>query len=688
MFELERNEQLIIHDSTLHLHDNLTNQKKLYPIIAYPYKGSVKNSESKTLGKARILFHQNPLVETNSQLLYEGSFTNLDGTYHISLVRNYRNSRRPGLDINLASPYERESQHKNAHLILFKDSINESSHKPTALFPPSELSQQYGCGFEPSNVNEVATNEFRGSPELYSHILRKRQSSSNASSCKLTSKKVLPMGVAADCTYTAGKPKLALNNIISNWNQVSEVYESNFNIQLAIIEVKIMQSCGDGKDGEKLPWNIPCSLNFTINQRLSAFSSWRGLKTGDIAGLWHLMTRCNTGPSVGVAWLSTVCLNKTQSQFENGEKMTVSGTGVSSSVPVEWKVVAHEIGHNFGAIHDCMAETCPSNCPENSFSTQYMCANLDIPSHQKCLLNPGELKTIAAGICGNGVVEGNEECDCGSGCATDNCCDETTCKFKNGATCDQLNDDCCSNCQIKEAGGVCRSSNDFCTKEQTCDGKSATCGTSVVVPDGTPCSTKGNETGTTCASGICTSRNLQCQSLGTSGFKTVGPCPGQDDACSLLCATSKGVCLMVNGNFIDGTPCSGGGFCKNGACIGGNFIDQSMDYFKTQPTLAYPIAIAIGLVALAIIWSILRSLFGCLKNCTRRSSTASRGRTVNNRQSNNQPVGRNDSVTNWVDPSLYNGFSSEPPADIYISSIHSRQQYQQPQHSPNHIPLN
>ncbi|KAJ3390966.1 hypothetical protein HDU92_000218 [Lobulomyces angularis] len=54
--------------------------------------------------------------------------------------------------------------------------------------------------------------------------------------------------VAADCTYTAGKLKLALKNIKSKWYQVSGVYESNFNIQLAIIELKIMQSCGDGED--------------------------------------------------------------------------------------------------------------------------------------------------------------------------------------------------------------------------------------------------------------------------------------------------------------------------------------------------------------------------------------------------------------------------------------------------------
>lgn len=46
-------------------------------------------------------------------------------------------------------------------------------------------------------------------------------------------------------------------------------------------------------------------------------------------------------------------------QLDDGSYEWVSGTGVSSITRDEWKVVAHEIGHGFGAIHDCTSQMCP-----------------------------------------------------------------------------------------------------------------------------------------------------------------------------------------------------------------------------------------------------------------------------------------------------------------------------------------
>lgn len=94
------------------------------------------------------------------------------------------------------------------------------------------------------------------------------------------------------------------------------------------------------------PWNVACSESVTLNDRLSIFSQWRGDKGDDSAGLWHLMSGCPTGSEVGIAWLMTLC----QQAASGSSPSVVSGTAVSTAGRTEWQVVAHEIGHNFGAI--------------------------------------------------------------------------------------------------------------------------------------------------------------------------------------------------------------------------------------------------------------------------------------------------------------------------------------------------
>jgi hypothetical protein len=60
--------------------------------------------------------------------------------------------------------------------------------------------------------------------------------------------------------------------------------------------------------------------------------------------LWHLINNCvpQNGGTVGIAWIGAWCSNR-------------YGAGVSGilpwNVPYTWEVVAHELGHNFGALH-------------------------------------------------------------------------------------------------------------------------------------------------------------------------------------------------------------------------------------------------------------------------------------------------------------------------------------------------
>lgn len=201
-----------------------------------------------------------------------------------------------------------------------------------------------------------------------------------------------------------------------------------------------------------------------------------------------------------------------------------------------------------------------------------------------CLTSNNNVTLITAGECGNGIVEQGEECDCGGvqGCAGDPCCDPKTCKFTTGSVCDDSNEACCQKCQFAPSTKVCRvSSNAICDPQETCTGNSSSCPNDHNVPDGTSCGS-----GLQCASGQCTSRNLQCQQT-VNG--STGSC--DDSSCMLSCTANEGIntCLLVQQNYVDGTPCGFGlsGRCQNGQCDGQNngtaiknWIEQVSPYLK------------------------------------------------------------------------------------------------------------
>lgn len=127
-------------------------------------------------------------------------------------------------------------------------------------------------------------------------------------------------------------------------------------------------------------------------------------------------------------------------------------------------MVAHEIGHGFGAIHDCTSDTCPcngSNCQCCPYSTTQCDSGADylmspvtnttaeyfspcsintvcsaFPEIGSCLSDPQEhLHSIyQLYVCGNGIKEVGEECDTGG--VDTACCNAKTCKLKKSAVCE------------------------------------------------------------------------------------------------------------------------------------------------------------------------------------------------------------------------------------------------------------
>ncbi|RCH85526.1 hypothetical protein CU098_005984, partial [Rhizopus stolonifer] len=488
--------------------------------------------------------------------------------------------------------------------------------------------QHHQCGFD--NMLH---------PALSSSSLVKRDESffsQNTFSGCPTTRKINYMGAAADCTYVQYYKNVnnARIQIINNFNMASAVFEDTFNISLGLINITIMDTSCPSKVDPEIAWNRACDATYALNNRLSDFSRWRSKMKNDGAGLWHLMTDCPTGVEVGLAWLRQLCNSGSELQMTvDGKKQYVSGAGVSAVTRDEWKVVAHEIGHGFGAIHDCSAADCPcegadcqccqldgdqcqttgylmsaiSNSSAESFSpcsVKTICRAF--PSVATCLYDPEQQKrpVYTLNSCGNGIKEEDEECDTGG--EDTPCCDAKTCKFKKDAVCEDKTDDgCCHNCQIRPKTHMCRAAATPCDVSEYCTGDSPICPNDRYLRDGTICGLNGLK----CASGQCTSRDEQCLSRGFV-MNITQSCRTNNEECKLLCnSPDSDKCLIFSGNFIDGTPCGFGGRCHDGDCRNGGAVGSSLLYLREHLQVAIPVMLVLFMILCAV--GYLLFCYGC-----------------------------------------------------------------------------
>jgi len=234
---------------------------------------------------------------------------------------------------------------------------------------------------------------------------------------------------------------------------------------------------------------------------------------------------------VGLASIGGWCLE--------GSRFGISqATFPSSSIA---NIMAHEIGHNLGMLHtDSVApsgKVCYSS--ENSYimdpstssdpvwsecSPEWMDLSLD-NGRGKCTQNIPASIWQPGHHCGNGIVEGNEECE-----GDNSCCDGSTCTFRSGAVCNLVDVCCTSECQYvsKSVNLVCRESQstECDSNNEMCDGSSGKCPLDIVSDAGSLCDNEGK-----CFLGRCSSRDEQCTENGYAS-------EGSDTGClNLICAT-------------------------------------------------------------------------------------------------------------------------------------------------------
>ncbi|KNG89942.1 zinc metallopeptidase mde10 [Aspergillus nomiae NRRL 13137] len=627
--KLERNSYLLVHRPQIQYLDTEGVVKRTESFIEEDqrvFRGGVwiqvPGRRWEKVGWARIY-----IVRDGDDPLFEGTFSAFSHYYDVRVLRG--TVEEVGLPANDGSMVAYHSSRTDLRRDI--EDSTEPSHCaadqliPHSLTPRMISVEDSSHGLFPNTPSSLERRQSTlGTDDLVNSI-------GSHAGCP-TSRRVALVGIATDCTYTASfeSTESLRRSLINMVNTASELFESTFNISLALHNLTISDANCPGSATDSAPWNVGCSEG-DMNWRLQQFSSWRSSLSDTENAYWTLMTGCPSGSEVGISWIGQLCNSQ-------------SSTNVVARTSNQWQVFAHESGHTFGAVHDCDSSTCSSStqcCPLSSSTcdadAQYImnpysqssqtefspctvgnvCSLLGSRSMRTgCLLSDtSNIPTLTAGECGNGIVEAGEDCDCGDNCDDNSCCDGSTCRFRDGAVCDDSAGPCCTNCQFASSATVCRESTGSCDIQETCTGNSSACPTDRFAPDGQTC---GNSSGLFCASGECMNRDMQCQRLLNTNSTGVSSC--NSDSCTLSCSVDwygSGTCMGMNRQVQDGTPCSDG-FCRSGRCRSDS--EDSSSWVDRHRSLVIGLSAGIGG---ALVLAVLLSIIFCC--CCRRKKTPTKG---------------------------------------------------------------
>lgn len=382
----------------------------------------------------------------------------------------------------------------------------------------------------------------------------------------------IEMLIAEDSVY--GAEPAAVDDTVLMVHLAAALYDdAAFDDRIIPVLTAVIDT--DGSD----PWGAaPTSNGEALSSPyLDNFNAWlettSSLPEFDVAALftgWDL-----DGLTVGLANVEGAC-----DPVYSG--VLVDAVGGDEAVS---QTLAHEIGHTIGLEHDGVANSCDAY---DFIMTSIYTEGGPYPTEfSTCSLTEGSrwLRTGAAHCidfvsqpahdgpdCGDGLVEGNERCDCGPlGCAgRDPCCDEATCQLKAGATC-SVADGCCddSTCSPVSAddGVTCRAARSDCDVPEVCNG-GAVCPPDAYRPTGEACTDDLGWSGA-CMTGICATRGSICEAL-TEDY-VLDPVPYDemcaDAGCDVMECVYDNACVFTSYGTPDGTPCGAGQQCWQGSCV-------------------------------------------------------------------------------------------------------------------------
>ncbi|XP_072029492.1 zinc metalloproteinase-disintegrin-like batroxstatin-1 isoform X2 [Amphiura filiformis] len=298
-------------------------------------------------------------------------------------------------------------------------------------------------------------------------------------------------------------------NVKTVMNNVNMLYSSKLNVNIQLVTVE--------------KWNTEdqISISDSIKETLQSFQDFNtrilsSTYSPDSAYLLSGHSFTNSASSNGISSFRALCSR----QGSAGVIQVQDGFNVSSVSTV----LARLIGISLGMPIDSDSCNCPSGavCVMNRLNKQIpsdfsLCSkdafNLFVQSGRGwCLKDFSNLISSSPPICGNGILEENEQCDCGSKelCAQTSCC--RNCTLISGAQCS--GGPCCDdNCQFLGTRRMCRKADGECDIPEFCTGKSSQCPKNIILLDGQSCNNKKG----VCVSNSCLLRSSQCTYLWGKG---------------------------------------------------------------------------------------------------------------------------------------------------------------------------